>query len=147
MFFSVIHLNISDSFKSCITLLICVETVTWPVPPGVRSSTFSSMFCVTPSWSFTTDCLVVVFTIVGVVLEVKIFFVFEESGFITSRISFKIVYYNVKLEKSVGRSDTEESMPEKQINKLIFESKIKFKRGEKYFRIATITKLYEILLL
>lgn len=37
------------SFRVIITLLTWVETVTWPVPPGVRSSIFSWMFCVTPS--------------------------------------------------------------------------------------------------
>lgn len=36
-----------------------------PVPPGVRSSTFSSLLCRTPSALRTMVCFVVVFTILG----------------------------------------------------------------------------------
>lgn len=40
-------------------------TVIAPVPPGVRSSTFSSLLCRTPSALRTIVCFVVVFTIFG----------------------------------------------------------------------------------
>lgn len=47
------------------TLFVVDTTVTAPVPPGVRSSTFCSLLCRTPSAFCTTVCFVVVFTIFG----------------------------------------------------------------------------------